>query len=138
MQMNWKTMSISFLVLIPPVTTSLAMGPETSSKTVVDVTCSADDGLSQRLRDSIENKFSSSPDFQINSGKTPPAMIVSIPTKVSWKNVKKRAKVIYAIDFKLPSGQQIGQSKGDCWDDNLAECASHIVSDARRVTGKIR
>lgn len=106
-------------------------------KTLVEVWCGGDDGLTQKLRDSLEKTFQSSSDFQLSSGKKPGTLVVTIPTNVPWKQVRNRTRVLYNVDFASASGLRLGGSRGECWDSDLARCAAHVVADAKTAARKL-
>jgi hypothetical protein len=128
------------LLLAITLVSSNAMGstPETPRRTLVEVWCGGDDGLTQRLRDSIENEFKLSSDFQLGEGKKPGTLIVTIPSNVSWRQESGRNRVLYTIDFTSTDGRHLGSSKGRCWDDDLANCAVHIVAQAKVAARKVQ
>jgi len=96
-----------------------------------------DDGFTQKLRDTLENAFKSSPDFSLSSGKKPGTLVVTIPTNVGWKQVGKRMQVLYTVEFASVDNQNIGTNTGSCWDDMLSKCAAQIVKDAKIAARKI-
>lgn len=104
--------------------------------TPVEVWSGGDDGLTLRLRASLENAFKSSPAFVLSSGKKPGTLIVTIPTHVEWKQFGKRMKVLYRVNFASVDNQPLGGSEGSCWDDELARCANKVVKDATAVAHK--
>ena len=78
--------SISALVLViigvcVAVTADTIDGPS-AKRIPVDLWSVGDDGLSQRLREAVENAFKSSPDFALSSGEKPGTLVVTIPTNV--------------------------------------------------------
>jgi hypothetical protein len=105
--------------------------------TPVEVWTGGDDGLTQRLRDEVENKFKSSFDFVLSSGKKPGTLIVTIPTHVAWTQQGTRTHVRYKVEFSSSDDIGIGKSSGSCWDDNLAECAARIYGGAQRAARKL-
>ena len=106
--------------------------------TLVEVWCGGDDGLTIRLRDTLESAFKSSPDFHLSSGKKPGTLVVTIPSNVGWKQVSWRTRVLYTAKFASPDNQNLGGSKGSCWDDTLAKCAAQIVRDAKVAARQVR
>jgi hypothetical protein len=105
--------------------------------TLVEVWCGGDDGLTTKLRDSLENAFKSSSDFRLSEGKKPGTLTVTIPSHVGWKLVGKRTQVSYTVEFASVDNQPLGSSAGSCWEDALSTCASKIVKDARSAARKI-
>jgi hypothetical protein len=124
-------MAVAFLVQNAP-----GAEPERPHKTPVEVWSGGDDGLTQRLKASIEKEFGSSSDFQMSVGKKPGTLIVTIPSNVMWREKSGRTQALYAIDFTSDSGRNLGTSKGKCWDDDLARCAVRIVAAARVMVQK--
>ncbi len=105
--------------------------------TPVEVWTGGDDGLTQRLRDEIENKFKSSSDFVLSSGKQRGSLIVTIPTHIAWTQKGTRTYVRYKVEFSSSDDVGIGKSSGSCWDDNLADCAAQIYGGAQRAAHKL-
>ncbi len=128
------TFTLIAVALLVPNTTGAE--PERPHKTPVEVWSGGDDGLTQRLKASIEKEFESSSDFQMSEGKKPGTLIVTIPSNVLWREQSGRTQALYTIDFTLESGRNLGASKGKCWDDDLARCAVRIVAAARVVVRK--
>ena len=109
----------------------------TAKATLVEVWSGGDDGLTLRLRASLEEAFKSSSAFVLSSGKKPGTLVVTLPTHVGWKQVGQRTKVLYTVNFASIDNQALGTSKGSCWDDALTKCASKIIKDATAVARKI-
>ena len=105
--------------------------------TLVEVWCGGDDGLTLRLKDTLENAFKSSSAFALSSGKKPGTLIVTIPTHVGWKQVEKRTQVLYTVEFTSVDNQHLGATTGSCWDNALTKCATKIVKDAKVVARKL-
>jgi hypothetical protein len=104
----------------------------------VEVWCSGDDGLTLRLRDSVENELQSSSDFVLSYGEKPGTLVVTIPTNVRWEGIGKRPKAFYTVAFTSIKGQNIGVSEGSCWDDELTKCSAEILKDAKAASYKIK
>lgn len=103
---------------------------EPASGKPVEVWGGADDGLTIRLRDALKDAFRSSTDFHLSSGNKPGTLVITLPSNVEWKQVGGRTQVLYTAEF-ASDGQNLGGSKGSCWDDALAKCAAQIVKDAK-------
>ncbi len=103
---------------------------EPASGKPVEVWGGADDGLTIRLRDALKDAFRSSTDFHLSSGNKPGTLVITLPSNVGWKPVGGRTQVLYTAEF-ASDGQNLGPSKGSCWDDALAKCAAQIVKDAK-------
>ena len=106
--------------------------------TPVEVWTGGDDSLTRSLRDAVENKFKSSPDFVLSSGKKPGTLIVTIPTHVAWTQDGTRTHVRYQVEFSSSDDVGIGKSSGACWDDNFGVCAAQIYGSAQRAAHKLR
>jgi hypothetical protein len=113
------------------------LAADSAKPTLVEVWSGGDDGLTLRLRASLEDGFKSSSAFVLSSGKKPGTLIVTIPTHVEWKQVGKRTKVLYKVNFASVDNQPVGSSEGSCWDDALTKCADKIVKDATAVAHKV-
>jgi len=118
-------------------TYAMELAPTKQTPKLVEVWCSGDDGLTVRLRDAIENAFESSSDFRLSNGKKPGTLVVTIPTNVDWKKVGRRTRVLYNVEFASVDNQKVGTSRGACWDNRLANCASRILNDAKTAARKI-
>lgn len=105
--------------------------------TPVEVWCGGDDGLTQRLKDALEQKLNLSPKFRLSSGKKPGTLVVTIPSNVKWKDVGRRTRVLYEVDFSTYDGKTLGRINGSCWDDRLVTCAADITRDAADMARKI-
>ena len=104
--------------------------------TLVEVWSGGDDGLTIRLRDAVEHAFSTSPDFQMSSGKVMGTLLVTIPTNVGWKRIGKKTRVLYKVDLSVAGGKNLGERTGACWDDDLQSCSKSIVKDSRNAVHK--
>jgi hypothetical protein len=116
---------------------SCALHATPAQPTPVEVWTGGDDGLTQRLRHEIENKFKSSSDFVLSSGKKPETLILTIRTHVAWSQKGTRTHVRYKVEFSSSDDIGIGKSSGSCWDDSLAECAAQIYGGAQRAARKL-
>jgi hypothetical protein len=103
---------------------------------LVEVWSGGDDGLTLKLRDTLEEAFRSSSAFALSSGKKPGTLIVTIPTHVGWKQKGKRTQVLYTVEFTSVNSRPLGTSTGSCWDDALTKCANKIVKEATAAAHK--
>ena len=132
--MTFKTLLITIFALV-----FVLMSGRSSAQprpTLVEVWCGGDDGLTIRLRDAVEHAFSTSPDFQMSSGKLSGTLLVTIPTHVEWKRAGKKTRVLYRIDLSVVDGKNFGEKTGACWDDDLQICSKSIVKDSRNALHK--
>ena len=130
-------MRLSAIITVSLFVAAYAMETGSAKPTLVEVWSGGDDGLTQGLKVAIEDAFKSSPDFTLSSGKKPGALVVTIPTHVRWKQVGRRTKVFYTVEFASTDDHTLGASKGACWDDKLSKCATQIVKDAKTAARKI-
>jgi len=128
----------AFRILLRSLLFCLALGASASPKyTLVEVWCGGDDGLTTKLRDTLENAFKSSSDFRLSAGEKPGTLTVTIPSNVEWKLVGKRTQVLYTVKFSSADNRHLGSSAGSCWEDSLSKCASKIIRDAKTAALKI-
>jgi hypothetical protein len=111
---------------------------ERASGKPVEVWGGADDGLTIRLKDALKDAFRSSAEFHLSSGKEPGTLVITLPSNVGSQQVGERTQVLYMAEFASSDGQDLGESKGSCWDDALAKCAAQIFKDAKIAAGKVR
>ncbi len=111
---------------------------ERASGKPVEVWGGTDDGLTIRLRDALKDAFRSSAEFHLSSGKEPGTLVITLPSNVGSQQVGGRTQVLSMAEFASSDGQNLGESKGSCWDDALAKCAAQIVKDAKIAAGKVR
>jgi hypothetical protein len=104
----------------------------------VEVWGGADDGLTIRLKDALKDAFRSSSEFHLSGGKEPGTLVITLPSNVGSQQVGGRTQVLYMAEFASSGGQDLGESKGSCWDDALAKCAAQIFKDAKIAAGKVR
>jgi hypothetical protein len=102
----------------------------------VEVWGGADDGLTIRLRDALKDALRSA-DFYLSSGNKPGTLLITLPSNVGSKQVGGRTQVLYTAEF-ASEGQNLGGSKGACWDDALAKCAAQIVKDAKTARNGVQ
>jgi hypothetical protein len=106
--------------------------------TLVEFWHTGDDGLSQRLAEKVESAFKRSHDFMLSSGKKPGTLVVTIPTNVEWKQVGKRTRVLYRVEFSAVDNKTTSKAAGFCWDDNLQECAAQVLRNAKIAAHTVR
>lgn len=107
------------------------------TQTPVDVWCGGDDAYTQGVCDAVEKAFASSPDFDFNSETKPGTLVVTIPTNVDWKQIGKRTRVFYTVEFTTVDDKKLRTRKGKCWNDDFARCANQIVKQARIAVRKL-
>lgn len=114
-----------------------ALSADPAKRTPVEVWTGGDDGLTQRLRYEIENRFKLSSDFVLTSGKKPGTLIVTIPTHVAWTTKGTRTHLRYRVKFSSSEDTELGKSDGSCWEDKVAECETQIYRGAQRAARKL-
>ncbi|MBZ5552407.1 MAG: hypothetical protein LAO21_06780 [Acidobacteriia bacterium] len=136
MQITSVWMRCAAIILALFIAQSTVEGASTR-QTLVEVWSGGDDGLTLRLKDTLEKAFKSSSAFALSSGKKPGTLIVTIPTHVGWKQKGKRTQVLYTVEFTSVDNQPLGTSTGSCWDDALTKCAARVVKDAKIAARKM-
>lgn len=137
-------MSLNFwgsaLMLLGSLATSgcATAAPFEAKPTPVEVWRGGDDGLTSRFADALEAQFLAASDFTPSTGKVPGTLIVTIPTNLSWRQIAGQTEVSYTVEFTGVSSESRGRSVGSCIEDNLAECANHVLRDARIAKSKLR
>jgi hypothetical protein len=131
-----KMVRVFFAMLIAM--SAIALLGDTRKRTPVEFWHTGDDGLSQKLADRVERAFERSPDFILSTGRQSGALIVRIPTNVDWKQVGKRTRVLYQVEFASSDNEIASKTKGACWDDNLSDCADQILKAAKTAAHRVR
>lgn len=98
-----------------------------TTRTVVIVLCSADDGLTQRLCAEVEKSFRKSPEFKVDRSDWAHALMVRIPTNVDWERVQGKVRVHYSVEFLAAENIKLGSGEGSCDEHRLSACARQIV-----------
>lgn len=112
--------------------------PAKPTKTPVEVWCGGDDGLTQGVCSSLATAFASSTDFDSSSDEEAGKLVVTIPTNVDWKEIRKRTQVFYTVEFTSANDKKLRTRKGSCWDNDFATCANQILVQARIAVRKLR
>lgn len=122
-------MNIARLLLFST-TLTCPMNASDKNPIPIEVWRGGDDGLTLRLADALENAFKASPHFILSSGRKKGTLVVRIPTHVGWKQIGKRTRVLYNVEFASADDQNVGGSTGSCWEDALTQCAAEVVNKA--------
>jgi len=136
MQMTLVASIIILVSLLPTEQTNTGMANQ--RKTPVELWCVGDDGFSRRLRQAFFDAFESSPDFYLQEENKPGNLIVTIPENVGWKEVGKRTKITYIVEFSTSDERVFMTRKGWCWHEEYAKCANQILKDAKVAARKLR
>ena len=128
--------SIIILVSVFPIQRN---NPETriQKKPPVDLWCTGDDLLSQGMCKAFFAAFESSPDFDLQEENKPGNLIVRIPENVGWREVGKRTKISYVVEFSTSDDRVFMTRKGSCWHEEYAKCANQILKEARVAARKL-
>lgn len=103
----------------------------------IEVWSGGDDGLTQRFRVAVERTFESSAEFALSTGKKPGTVVATIPTHVQWVKQGSRTQLQYELQFTSIDESRVGDSKGRCWEDELANCTARVYRDAKRAARKL-
>jgi len=64
-------------------------------------------------------------------------LIVRIPENVGWREVGKRKKVSYVVEFSTSDDRVFMIRKGSCWHEKYAKCANQILNEAKIAARKL-
>lgn len=132
------TSSFAVLLLGSVATAGCATTAAFESKpTPVEVWRGGEDGLTVRFADALEAQFRAASDFTPSTGKVPGTLIVTIPTHLPSKQIAGQTQVSYTVQFTGVSSEALGSSVGNCSEEQLAECASHVLLEARVAKAKL-
>ena len=106
-------------------------------RVTIEVWSGGDDGLTLRFRDELERTFKSSAEFALSTGKKPGTLVATIPTHVQWVRQGSRTQLLYEVQFTSIDESRLGDSKGRCWEDQLANCTARVYRDAKRAARKL-
>jgi hypothetical protein len=102
----------------------------------VEVWTGGDDGLTQRLRDAVEDRLRASPRFvMLPGGVAANPLRVTIPTHVHWRDFGLRTRVRYQLEL-IRGGRDLGRHAGSCWEAELNRCADQILRAAEIVAAR--
>jgi len=110
---------------------------EQKGKTPVELWCVGDDDFSTRMCKAFFAAFESSPDFNLQEENKPGNLIVTIPENVGWKEVGKRTKITYVVEFGMSDKPVFMKRRGWCWHEEYAKCANQILKEARVAARKL-
>ena len=136
MQMNSINLIFLLVVFTSPVCPNPVPPPE-QTRTLVEVWCGGDDGLTTGVCHAVEEAFKSTPDFELSSGNKPGTMVVTIPSNVDWKQIGKRNRVFYTVEFTSTDDRKLATRKGTCWEGEFGNCANQIIKQARTTLRRL-
>jgi len=105
--------------------------------TPVELWCVGDDLFSQRMCKAFFAAFESSPDFDPQEENKLGNLIVTIPQNVGWKEIGRRTKITYVVEFSTSDERVFMTRKGWCWHKEYAKCANLILKEAREAARKL-
>ena len=122
--------SIIILVSVFPVQQK---NPETRNqrKIPMELWCSGDDVFTKQLCQTCLSAFASTRDFDFQEENKPGNLIVTIAENVGWKDVGKRTKITYVVEFSTFDDRVFMTRKGWCWDKDYPTCANQILKQTK-------
>lgn len=104
-----------------------------SRQVPVEIWRGGDDNLTAGFADQLNKAFLAAPDFSLSPANTPGALVVTIPTNLSWRRIGHRTRVEYAVEFSGAGRGPLvfGGVQGECWADRFRPCAAGVVTAAR-------
>ena len=131
------TLLVSIIILVAVFPIRNDCGTRNQRKPAVELWCTGDDLLSQRMCQAFFGAFKSSPDFDLQEENKPGNLIVRIPENVGSREVGKRTKISYVVEFSTSDDRVFMTSKGSCWHDEYAKCANQILKEAKVAARKL-
>src|SRR6185369_5232890 len=128
--------SIMILVSLLPIQQKRPATGE-QRKTPVELWWVGDDVFSKGMCQAFFAAFESSPDFNLQERNKLGNLIVTIPQNVGWKEVGKRTRVTYVVEFSTSDERVFMTRKGWCWHEEYAKCASLILKEAKVAARKL-
>jgi hypothetical protein len=135
MQMTLIASIIILVSLLPTEQKNPATGKQ--RKTPVELWCVGDDVFSKRMCQAFFAAFESTPDFNLQEENKLGNLIVTIPENVGWKEVGKRTKITYVVEFSTSDERVFMTRKGWCWHGEYAKCANLILKEAKVAARKL-
>ncbi len=135
MQITQLASLIILVSLLPAQQRNPAAGKQ--EKTPVELWCVGDDLFSQGMCKAFFAAFESTPAFDLQDENKPRNLIVTIPENVGWKEVGKRTKITYIVEFSTSDDRVFMTRKGWCWHEEYAKCANQILKDAKVAARKL-
>ena len=132
------TLLASVMILVSLLATE-QKNPHTGKqrKTPVELWCVGDDVFSKGMCQAFFAAFESSPDFKLQEENKLGNLIVKIPENVGWKEIGKRTKITYVVEFSTSDERVFMTRKGWCWHEEYAKCASLILKEAKVAARKL-
>jgi hypothetical protein len=95
----------------------------------VEIVRAYSDGLSVSLEAALKQRINHSTDFTIGRhGKSDLELVIAEPVKV--KVLANSTQVSYKVNF-LSRQDIVSVSVGNCWQEQMSECAEQILRDAK-------
>ena len=112
----------------------LPVGQSASNRILVKVHSSGEQGFNQKLRNSLESSFKSSPDFRLSYKGKPKTLIVSIKPLTRWTS--EGMDIPYNVEFSsIGNVMLLGISTGSCLnnDGTIPTLRVNAASEASRI-----
>lgn len=122
-------------VLFLLISANSSLSGETQQRKLVEVwNGSPHDVYTSGLRDTLEQGFQASSDFQLSSGKRPNTLIVTIPSAVKWKKDGNNVRITYFVTFSDETGTDLGNASGSCPASDYGDCARQLLAKALTIS----
>ena|SRR2546423_12095637 len=105
----------------------------------VQVWKQSDDGLTNKLADSIETAIKHSARLSPSSPKAPGTLYL-ILSPALWQEKGSHTRVTYFVNYGRSADDPtpITQAQGTCWDYQMDRCAAEIVATAEAVAPEVK
>jgi hypothetical protein len=105
----------------------------------VQVWKQSDDGLTNKLADSIETAIKRSSHLSLSSAKAPGTLYL-IVSQALWQEKGSHTRVTYFVNYGRSSNdpEPITRAHGSCWDFQLDRCAAEIVETAEAIAPEVK
>ena len=129
--------TLAVIMAIPFVGCATATDPAqiAQDRIPVEVWTGGDDGLTQRLADSVRSEFKQSARYAEALPSTANTLRVTIPTHAGSEKVGGRTRVNYTVVFDRAE-RRIGATSGVCWSDELSACARLVLEQATAAVAR--
>jgi hypothetical protein len=134
---NVQMTLLAIIILVAPFPIRYDPEIRNQRKPPVELWCTGDDLLSQRMCQAFFAAFESSPDFDLQEENKPGNLIVRIPENVDGRKVGKRRKITYVVEFSTSDDRVFMTRKGSCWHGEYAKCANQILKEAKVAARKL-
>jgi hypothetical protein len=112
-----------------------ASSPMTNGRAPVRVSLVGDDGLTNKLRDSLELAIEQRRHLRVASSDENPALAIVSESNVDWEKLAGRVVVIYTVYVSSEEAKHV-RLTGACFDNDIDKCANDIVERSSRFIAK--